>query len=69
MRWPGDDAPTVAAVDVERAMREHHISRIVVLQESGALAGVLSLSDVAQYEQPARVGRTLQAIVERPYAF
>lgn len=62
-------APTDAVVDVERTMRERHISRIVVLEESGALAGVLSLSDIAQYEQPARVGRTLQAIVERKYAF
>lgn len=62
-------APTDAVDDVERMMREHRISRVVVLEDSGALAGVLSLSDIAQYEPPVRVGRTLQAIVERKYAF
>ncbi len=62
-------SPTDAVDDVERTMREHRISRIVVLDDHGALVGVLSLSDIAQYEPPARVGRTLQAIVERKYAF
>lgn len=55
--------------DVERTMRERRISRVVVLEDDGSIAGVLSLSDIAQYEPPARVGRTLQAIVERKYAF
>lgn len=51
----------------EHAMREHRITRLVVLDAAGALAGVLSLSDVAQYQAPARIGRTFQAIVERKY--
>ena len=53
--------------NAEHLMREHRISRVVVLDARGALAGILSLSDIAQYEPPARIGRTLQAIVERKY--
>lgn len=61
---PGD---TVEAA--ERKMRERRITRLVVIDEDGMLAGVISLSDIAQYDAPGRVGRTLQAIAERKYAF
>lgn len=60
--------PTDTVEHAERLMREHRISRLVV-QQDGSILGVLSLSDVSQYETPARVGRTLQAIAERKYAF
>lgn len=50
-------------------MRQRRISRILVLDRDGAVAGVLSLSDIAMYDAPSRVGRTLQGIVERKYAF
>lgn len=61
---PGD--PVESA---ERKMRAHRITRIPIIDDDGALVGVVSLSDVAQYDLPGRVGRTLQAIAERKYAF
>lgn len=30
--------------------------------------GIVSLSDVAQYEAPSRVGRTIRMVTERKYA-
>jgi CBS domain-containing protein len=61
--------PTDGVETAERRMREHRISRLLVIDDDGALAGVISLSDIAQYDSPGRVGRTLQAIAERKYAF
>jgi CBS domain-containing protein len=49
-------------------MRRHRISRVVITDAGGAPAGVLSLSDLAQYEAPTRVGRTIQRVAERKYA-
>jgi CBS domain-containing protein len=60
---------TDAVETAERKMRERRVSRLVIVDSDGALAGVLSLSDIAQYDSPGRVGRTLQAIAERKYAF
>lgn len=51
----------------EQLMREHRITRLVVLDTHRRPIGVLSLSDVAQYEHPSRVGRTVQAVAERKY--
>jgi CBS domain-containing protein len=51
----------------ERLMSRHHVSRVFVTRRDGVLVGVLSLSDVAQFERPARVARTLAAIAERKY--
>lgn len=60
--------PTDTVEHAERKMRERRITRLVVVDD-GELVGVLSLSDIAQYDAPGRVGRTLQAIAERKYAF
>jgi len=49
-------------------MRRHRVTRIIILDARGAAEGVLSLSDVAQYERPAKIGRTLQTVAERKYA-
>jgi CBS domain-containing protein len=48
-------------------MRRHRLTRIVILDWRGFPVGVLSLSDIAQYERPSRVGRTLQTVAERKY--
>lgn len=48
-------------------MRRHRLTRILITDALGAPLGVLSLSDLAQYERPARTGRTLQAVAERKY--
>jgi CBS domain-containing protein len=53
---------------VEALMRRHRKSRIVVTGAHGELCGVISLSDIAQYERPARAGRALEAISARKYA-
>jgi CBS domain-containing protein len=61
--------PTDTVETAEGKMRERRITRLVIIDDDRALAGVLSLSDIAQYDAPGRVGRTLQAIAERKYAF
>ncbi len=52
----------------EAAMREHRVTRVVVVDDRGAPVGVLSLSDVAQYERPVKVGETLRTVAQRKYA-
>jgi len=52
----------------ERLMRRHLVTRILVVDDEARPIGVVSLSDVAQYERPARVGRTLRAVTVRKYA-
>lgn len=49
-------------------MRRHHVTRIVVLSRGRRPLGILSLSDISQYERPASVGRTLQSVAERKYS-
>lgn len=61
--------PTDGVETAERKMRDRRISRLLIVDSEGAIAGVISLSDIAQYDSPGRVGRTLQAIAERKYAF
>jgi CBS domain-containing protein len=61
--------PTDTVETADGTMRERRITRLVIIDDDRALAGVLSLSDIAQYDAPGRVGRTLQAIAERKYAF
>lgn len=51
----------------ESLMREHHVSRVLVTDDSGGLCGILSLSDLVFYEPSARIGRTLRGIAERKY--
>lgn len=60
---------TDSVEDAERKLRERRVTRLPIVDDAGALVGVLSLSDIAQYESPGRVGRTFQAIAERKYAF
>ena len=50
----------------ERLMARNQKSRILVLDDAGRLAGVISLSDIAQHERnPDRTARTLREIAER----
>lgn len=51
----------------EQLMRDNHKSRIVVTDADGKLAGVISLSDLAQYETPAHTAETLAGIASRKY--
>lgn len=57
-----------ATDDVERAeelMAERHKSRIIVLDPEGRVAGVMSLADIAEYEEDARAMRMIRRILER----
>jgi CBS domain-containing protein len=60
----GPDEPVGAAA---ARMRFHRFTRIVIVDEMQRPIGVLSLSDLAQYENPSRTGRTLRRIAERKY--
>jgi len=54
--------------DLQRAqqlMAKNHKSRIMCLDKSGRLVGVISLSDVAQHEEGARAADTLRQVSER----
>ena len=60
--------PTHTVAHAERLMRKHHLTRIIVVDEQRRPIGIVSLSDVAQYERPSRIGQTVRAIAERKYA-
>lgn len=57
---PGDDIR-----DAEKAMAKHHKSRILCVDESDRLVGVISLSDLAQHEHGSRAADTLREVSER----
>lgn len=57
-----------ALVWAERLMRDRQLTRIVVTDLRLRPVGIISLSDLAQYEPAARIGRTLRAVTERKYA-
>jgi CBS domain-containing protein len=48
----------------QQLMSEHHKSRMLCIDDSGKLVGVISLSDIAQYESDAG-GRTLRNVTAR----
>ncbi len=51
----------------EALMIEHRKQRIVVIDEDHRLVGVISLSDVVQYEKPAQSARALAGVASRKY--
>jgi CBS domain-containing protein len=51
--------------EAERLMAKNHKSRIVCVDEGGQLAGVISLSDIAQHERGGRASETLRGVSER----
>ena len=59
--------PTQSVALAEGRMRDHRLTRMVIVDEDERLVGVLSLSDISQYVPPSRSGRTLQAVAERKY--
>ncbi len=48
----------------EQLMSQHHKSRILCIDDSGKLAGVISLSDIAQHQADAG-GQTLKNVTSR----
>jgi CBS domain-containing protein len=57
---PGDDLERAEAL-----MRANQKARLVVMDESGRLAGVISIADIAQYEDARRAGDIVGDITER----
>jgi CBS domain-containing protein len=57
---PHDDLHTA-----EDLMARNHKSRILCLDDDGRVAGVISLSDIAQYERAGRIRDTIRRISER----
>jgi len=54
--------------DVERAealMSVNQLSRLVCVDETGRVAGVISLSDIAQYEDETRAGEVIADVTAR----
>jgi CBS domain-containing protein len=49
--------PSADIKEAERLMRVHQVNRIVVLEDDGRMAGVISLTDLAQYEDARKVGQ------------
>lgn len=49
----------------EELMAIHKKSRILVTDDQGRVAGVISLSDIAQFEGPRRAGTMLRKIASR----
>ena len=52
----------------ESRMRRHRVTRLVVTDPLRRALGVVSLSDLAQYERPSAIGRTLRGVAQRKYA-
>ena len=52
--------------DAAAKMANEHVRRLVVYDEAGALAGILSLGDIAVDYGAKAVGRTLEEISEAP---
>ncbi|MCW5758359.1 MAG: CBS domain-containing protein [Phenylobacterium sp.] len=57
-----------SVADAAGKMGGKQIRRLVVLNDGGRLAGILSLGDVAQEYGAKQVGRTLEEISESPAA-
>jgi CBS domain-containing protein len=49
----------------EELMTRNHKSRIMCVNESGVLAGVISLSDIAQREKANRAAQTMRGVSDR----
>ncbi len=56
--------------DVERAealMEARHKNRIIVVEPDGRIAGVVSLTDIAEHDDDARAVRTIRAVLSREF--
>jgi CBS domain-containing protein len=61
--------PTDDLAKAEDLMNEHRISRIVVTDEDGVLSGVVSLSDVVQFEGVRRTATVVRRVMSRETRF
>ena len=59
--------PDQSLAHAEAIMRKHRILRVIVSDEEGTPRGIISISDVVQYETPERIARALYDISSRKY--
>jgi CBS domain-containing protein len=59
--------PQADVREAERLMRAHQVSRILVIDDDGRLAGVLGLADLAQSEDARTVGQVFGDISGREF--
>jgi CBS domain-containing protein len=57
---PGDDLERA-----EELMRVNQKARLVCVDETGRIAGVISLADIAQYDSERRAGEVVADVTER----
>jgi CBS domain-containing protein len=57
--------PTDDVRSAEQLMGLHRVSRILCVEDDGVLAGVISLSDIAQHESPVVAAQTLRDVTAR----
>jgi CBS domain-containing protein len=57
--------PTDDLAYAQELMSQEKVSRIMCINEDGALEGVISLSDIAQLEEGARASATLRNVSDR----
>lgn len=57
--------PTDDVRRAEELMGLYRVSRILCVEEDGALAGIISLSDIAQHESPVLAAQTLRDVTSR----
>lgn len=51
--------------EAEELMATHHKSRIMCVDQSGMLVGIISLSDIAQREDEGHAAQTMRRVSER----
>ena len=51
--------------EAERLIAREKKSRIIVVDEGGRMCGVISLSDLAAFDEPRRVGETMRELSTR----
>ena len=60
--------PTADIKEAERLMRAHQVNRILIVDDDARLAGVISLTDLAQFEDARKVGQMFGDISGREAA-
>jgi CBS domain-containing protein len=60
-------APDDLVSRAEQLMARHGVHRVLVLDRARRLAGVISLTDVAQYEEPLRLARLVRAVAAHEF--
>jgi CBS domain-containing protein len=57
--------PRADIKEAERLMRSHRVNRILVVDDDARLVGIISITDLAQYEDERKVGQMIGEISGR----